>query len=479
MPIGITGEFEPSDGVHGFDLYDPQDIKAGNVNVVLQAIAGGAFKGGSHATTPVGEVVAQVKTTTGAPTHSATEGTICWNSVDDTLHVNNNGTTGWTEIGAGGGGAPTDATYIVQTANATLTNEQILADLATGLLKNTTTTGVLTIAVSNTDYAAAVHASRHQNGGSDEIASATPGANAIPKANAAGNLVPEWFDLLPIGVGGTGVATYAASQLVRCNAAGTALESSGKVVPTGTIVGTTDTQTLSNKIFSNTITSTLAVGTKPLTVTSTTMCDNLNADTVDGSHASAFQPVDATLTELAGNSYTGTSGSAVVLATGPTLTDPVFAASAQIPNGAGGTTLNAAGEVCVDSTSKTLNFHSDAEYALNPKFLKPYTLDFPHEAEDETLWHTPVAIAIRRIFAVLTGSSTPSVTWTIRFASDRSAAGTEVVTGGTATTSLTGVTIDSFSDATIPADNWIWLETTAASGIVKSLHLTIEATQDP
>lgn len=118
MPILITGEFEPSDGAHGFDLYDPQDIKAGNVNVALQAIAGGAFKGGSHATAPVGEVVAQVKTATGAPTHSATEGTICWNSTDDKFYVNNNGSTGWTEIGAGGG-TPTAITVANEATDTT------------------------------------------------------------------------------------------------------------------------------------------------------------------------------------------------------------------------------------------------------------------------------------------------------------------------------------------------------------------------
>lgn len=50
------------------------------------------------------------------------------------------------------GGAPSDATYIVQTADATLTNEQVLADLATGIVKNTTTTGVLSIAIDGTDY---------------------------------------------------------------------------------------------------------------------------------------------------------------------------------------------------------------------------------------------------------------------------------------------------------------------------------------
>jgi hypothetical protein len=44
-------------------------------------------------------------------------------------------------------GAPTNATYITQTANATLTNEQALSSLATGLTKVTTGTGVLSAAV--------------------------------------------------------------------------------------------------------------------------------------------------------------------------------------------------------------------------------------------------------------------------------------------------------------------------------------------
>lgn len=53
---------------------------------------------------------------------------------------------------AAGGGAPTTATYIVQTADAGLSAEQALGALATGILKSTTTTGVLSIAVAGTDY---------------------------------------------------------------------------------------------------------------------------------------------------------------------------------------------------------------------------------------------------------------------------------------------------------------------------------------
>ena len=49
----------------------------------------------------------------------------------------------WVAIG-GGSFAPTNATYITQTANATLTAEQTLSSLSTGDVQVTTTTGVLT-----------------------------------------------------------------------------------------------------------------------------------------------------------------------------------------------------------------------------------------------------------------------------------------------------------------------------------------------
>lgn len=55
---------------------------------------------------------------------------------------------------SGSGGAPVGATYIVQTPDADLTSEQALSALATGLLKNTTVTGILSIATAGTDYLA-------------------------------------------------------------------------------------------------------------------------------------------------------------------------------------------------------------------------------------------------------------------------------------------------------------------------------------
>ena len=61
-----------------------------------------------------------------------------------------------THTPSGTGLAPIGAKYIVQEANADLTNEQSLGALATGIVKNTTTAGVgvLSIAVAGTDYVA-------------------------------------------------------------------------------------------------------------------------------------------------------------------------------------------------------------------------------------------------------------------------------------------------------------------------------------
>lgn len=63
---------------------------------------------------------------------------MAWSDANDTWEP--------TACGAGSG-APTAATYITQTAHASLSAEQAMGALATGIVKNTTTTGVQSIAV--------------------------------------------------------------------------------------------------------------------------------------------------------------------------------------------------------------------------------------------------------------------------------------------------------------------------------------------
>lgn len=111
---------------------------------------------------------------------------------------------------------------------------------------------------------------------------------------------------------------------------------------------------------------------------------------------------------------------------------------------------------------------------------KAITIEDPTSSEDITMFFTDDAITVTQLNAVLAnGSSTPSVTWTIRHSTDRSATGNEVVTSGTTTTSIsTGSEVSSFNDATIPAGSWVWIETTAQSGTVPELSVSIEYTVD-
>lgn len=101
------------------------------------------------------------------------------------------------------------------------------------------------------------------------------------------------------------------------------------------------------------------------------------------------------------------------------------------------------------------------------------TFASPTASDDITMLYTGREITVNTLASVLQGSGSPSVTWTIRYAADRSAAGTEVVTGGTTTTSTSGASTTTFDSSTIPAANWVWLETTATNGTVSEISVSM------
>lgn len=68
------------------------------------------------------------------------------------------------------------------------------------------------------------HAASHKNGGSDEVATATPGANEIPKANASGQLVAGWG-----GAASTLATLNASTKVVEDPANATATPTASKI----------------------------------------------------------------------------------------------------------------------------------------------------------------------------------------------------------------------------------------------------------
>lgn len=98
-------------------------------------------------------------------------------------------------------------------------------------------------------------------------------------------------------------------------------------------------------------------------------------------------------------------------------------------------------------------------------------------AEDVTFFYTPIGRTVDSLIPTIAGATASGTTWTIRHDSDRQAVGTEVVVGGTNTHSGTGgnsgTLIVAFNNPVIPANSFVWLETTTASGIIDEFSLTL------
>jgi len=106
------------------------------------------------------------------------------------------------------------------------------------------------------------------------------------------------------------------------------------------------------------------------------------------------------------------------------------------------------------------------------------TIEDPAADENICMGFTFVAITVIEVQAVVKGSS-PSVTIDPSHSTDRSAAGNDILDAATEiTNATTGQNLTSFDDDTIPADSWIFLLTTAMSGTVDELTVTIKYTVD-
>jgi len=124
-----------------------------------------------------------------------------------------------------------------------------------------------------------------------------------------------------------------------------------------------------------------------------------------------------------------------------------------------------------------LNVADGADVSPATKFTASLSVEFPTNTDDITIAFVNAAITLSEIRFVLVGDTSPSVTCTIRHSTVRNGAG-NIIDTNTITSVSSGSDITAISDATIPADSFIWVEITAVSGNVEELHISPIGTYD-
>jgi hypothetical protein len=106
--------------------------------------------------------------------------------------------------------------------------------------------------------------------------------------------------------------------------------------------------------------------------------------------------------------------------------------------------------------------------AIGPKSA---TLINPTGSENLTLFYVNAATTVQQLTASVRGTS-PSITVDVFYAPTPAASGTSLVTGGVTVTDTTITT--SFSNAVIPANSYVRLATSAKSGTVSELAVSLD-----
>lgn len=99
------------------------------------------------------------------------------------------------------------------------------------------------------------------------------------------------------------------------------------------------------------------------------------------------------------------------------------------------------------------------------------TIAGPKSGDNFTLFRTDVSTTIINVTALVSGIN-PSVTYEIRYAADRTTSGTLAIVPSTATSTTTGTTAV-VQNQPIPANSYVWLAITSATGTIGEINVTI------
>jgi hypothetical protein len=239
-----------------------------NEDLVLAPLGTGQVKvGTSQVTTAANTQTLSNKTLT-APIVNGTSGNLTISASTDGGEYNLNASVSGKLAVYGAGAATLDLNLL----DGQLYTNSVSRMTNAGLLQNTDLTGTgntfPTLNQNTTGSAATLTTPR--------TVQTNLASTASTSFNGSANITPGITGTLPVLNGGTGVTTSTGTGSTVLSASPTLTGTPNIATATGTSLS-----------VSGQLTSTVAVGTAPLAITSTTKVTNLNADTVDGIHANA------------------------------------------------------------------------------------------------------------------------------------------------------------------------------------------------
>lgn len=103
---------------------------------------------------------------------------------------------------------------------------------------------------------------------------------------------------------------------------------------------------------------------------------------------------------------------------------------------------------------------------------KAITLVNPLVGDNITLFYTQAATTLTEVRGLVRGTSSPTVTYSIYYGTNRSGSGTAAVSAATISSSTTGNTA-TIQNMPIPIGNYLWLEITGITGDPSEVNLTV------